>query len=74
MRIKQLTLKERYHIWASLKQGKKQKEIAESIGVHPSTICREIQGTSSKKTQRRLVARADRAGRMNRDKGFHCIP
>jgi len=43
MRNKQLTQKERYHIWASLKSGMKQKEIAESIGVHPSTICREIQ-------------------------------
>jgi IS30 family transposase len=43
MRNKQLTQKERYHIWASLKRGMKQKEIAESIGVHPSTICREIQ-------------------------------
>jgi IS30 family transposase len=43
MRNKQLTQKERYHIWASLKHGIKQKEIAESIGVHPSTICREIQ-------------------------------
>jgi len=31
MQIKQLTLK-----------GRKQKEIAESIGVHPSTISREI--------------------------------
>jgi len=43
MRNKQLTLKERYHIWTSLKQCRSQKEIAESIGVHPSTICREIQ-------------------------------
>ena len=43
MRKKQLTLKERYHIWASLKRGITQKEIAETIGVHPSTICREIQ-------------------------------
>jgi len=43
MRNKQLTQKERYHIWASLKRGIKQKEIAASIGVHPSTICREIQ-------------------------------
>jgi len=43
MRQKQLTQKERYHIWASLKRGVTQKEIAETIGVHPSTICREIQ-------------------------------
>ncbi len=43
MRITQLTQKERYHIWASLKRGVSQKNIAETIGVHPSTICREIQ-------------------------------
>ena len=43
MKYKQLTLKERYHIPTLLKKGWKQKEIAESIGVHPSTICREIQ-------------------------------
>jgi len=43
MRQKQLTQKERYHIWASLKRGETQKAIAKTIGVHPSTICREIQ-------------------------------
>jgi len=42
MRYKQLTLKERYHIWTLLQRGYKQKEIAEHIGVHPSTISREI--------------------------------
>jgi IS30 family transposase len=42
MKYKQLTLKERYHIWALLEKGCTQKEIAASIGVHPSTISREI--------------------------------
>ena len=51
MRIKQLTLKERYHILTSLKQGRSQKDIAESIGVHPSTICREIQRNKDIVTQ-----------------------
>ena len=51
MRIKQLTLKERYHIWTSLKEGKKQKEIAASIGVHPSTICKEIKRNKDVTTQ-----------------------
>jgi len=46
MRHKQLTLKERYHISSLLKRGCSQKEIAESIGVHPSTICRELQRNS----------------------------
>jgi IS30 family transposase len=48
MKYKQLTLKERYHISTLLKRGWRQKEIAESIGVHPSTICREIQRNRDK--------------------------
>ena len=51
MQQKQLTQKERYHIWASLKRGVKQKEIAKTIGVHPSTICREIQRNKDPITQ-----------------------
>ena len=51
MRQKQLTLKERYHISTLLKRGWKQKEIAESIGVHPSTICREIKRNKDILTQ-----------------------
>ncbi len=42
MRYRQLTLKKRYQIWALLQQGYKQKDIANRIGVHPSTISREI--------------------------------
>lgn len=42
MKYKQLPLKERYHISTLLERGYKQKEIAEHIGVHPSTISREI--------------------------------
>jgi IS30 family transposase len=42
MKYKQLTLKERYHIYALREKGCTQKEIALSIGVHPSTISREI--------------------------------
>lgn len=48
MKYKQLTLKERYHISTLLKKGWRQKDIAESIGVHPSTICREIQRNCDK--------------------------
>jgi len=51
MKYKQLTLKERYHISTLLKKGWKQKDIAESIGVHPSTICREIQRNRDVTTQ-----------------------
>jgi IS30 family transposase len=42
MKYKQLTLKERYHISTLLERGYKQKEIAAQIGVHPSTVSREI--------------------------------
>ena len=51
MQQKQLTQKERYHIWASLKRGVTQKEIATTIGVHPSTICREIKRNKDSVTQ-----------------------
>ncbi len=51
MKYKQLTLKERYHISTLLKKGWKQKEIAESIDVHPSTICREIKRNRDVVTQ-----------------------
>jgi len=51
MKYKQLTLKERYHISTLLKRGWRQKAIAESIGVHPSTICREIRRNSDEVTK-----------------------
>ncbi len=42
MSYKHLTLKERYHMHAYRSAGYSQKEIAEQLGVHPSTISREI--------------------------------
>jgi len=51
MKYKQLTLKERYHISTLLKKGWSQKEIANSIGVNPSTICREIHRNKDVLTQ-----------------------
>ena len=51
MKYKQLTLKERYHISTLLKKGWSQKEIANSIGVNPSTISREIQRNKDSLTQ-----------------------
>jgi len=38
----QLTCKQRYQIYALLKIGHKQTEISKCLGVHRSTICREI--------------------------------
>ena len=74
MRHKQLTLKERYHIWASLKRGSSQKEIAESIGVHPSTICREIQRNKDRTTQEYHYAFADsKASKRQRSKEKYTV-
>ena len=43
MKYTQLTLTKRYHISTLIKEGYNQREIANEIGVHPSTICREFQ-------------------------------
>ena len=48
MKYKQLTLEKRYHISALQKAGFNQKEIAESIAVHPSTISRELRRNRDK--------------------------
>jgi IS30 family transposase len=48
MKYKQLTLKKRYHILSLIKEGCKQKDIANEIGVHPSTICREFKKYKTK--------------------------
>ena len=48
MKYKQLTLTKRYHILTLIKEGLKQKDIALEIGVHPSTICRELKKYKSK--------------------------
>lgn len=42
MTYKQLTQEQRYQIYALLKTAHSQSEIAEVIGVHRSTICREL--------------------------------
>lgn len=48
MNYTQLTLQKRYHISALLKSGLKQKEIANELGVHPSTISRELKRNRDK--------------------------
>ena len=42
MSYRQLTLEKRYHISALQKSGLNQKEIAQKLSVHPSTISREL--------------------------------
>ena len=51
MNYKQLTLQKRYHISALLTQGYKQKDIAKKVGVHPSTISRELRRNGIQKEQ-----------------------
>jgi IS30 family transposase len=46
---KQLSLVQRYQIEAFVKAGMKQKKIAEQIGVHPSTISRELNRNIAKR-------------------------
>jgi len=46
MSHRQLTLQKRYHISALRKSGMSQKEIAKEVGVHPSTISRELKRNS----------------------------
>jgi len=38
----QLRHEERFYIWQALRDGKTQKHIAETLGRHPSTLCREL--------------------------------
>jgi len=45
----QLSLIQRYQIEAFLKAGMKQKMIAEHLGVHPSTVSRELKRNTAKR-------------------------
>ena len=60
MSYKHLTIEERYHIQAYKEAGFFQKEIAEKIGVHPSTISRELKQNSSKVYKRYTATKADK--------------
>ena len=45
----QLSFEQGYQIEALLQTGRSQKEIAQQIGVHPSTICREFRRNTARK-------------------------
>lgn len=62
----QLTLEQRYHLYALCKMGKSQKEMAETIGVHPSTISRELRRNKGKKGYRPLQAHRKAMSRRKR--------
>ncbi len=48
----QLTLEQRYTIYALNKRGETQTKIAETIGVHKSTVCRELKRNKGKRGYR----------------------
>jgi IS30 family transposase len=64
----QLTYHQRYHIYALLKAGICQTEIAETIGVHKSTISRELKRNRGKKGYRPKQAHRLAQGKQNKAK------
>jgi len=42
LQYQHLSSEERFYIWNALREGNSQKQVAESLGRHPSTISREI--------------------------------
>ncbi|CAA6807106.1 MAG: Unknown protein [uncultured Campylobacterales bacterium] len=59
MRYNQLTLGERYHIEALMRLGYKQIDIAKELGVHPSTISRELQRNKFRGKYKPVQAQAE---------------
>ena len=66
MRYNQLTLEKRYHISALYKQGYKQKYIADELGVHPSTISRELRRNIFQGKYQALTAQTEYALRQKK--------
>lgn len=52
MKYSQLTQEQRYQIYALIKVGFKQKQIAAEISVHPSTVSRELRRNRGKRGYR----------------------
>ena len=63
MSYKQLTQEQRYQIYACMKANWSQLEIAKEIGVHPSTISRELSRNRGERGYRPLQAQAKAAER-----------
>ena len=60
-KYQQLSLEQRYTIECLLVKGYKQKEIAELIGVHKSTVSRELQRNINKRGRHSKVYNSERA-------------
>ena len=75
----QLTYNQRYHIYTFMKAGLCQTEIAETIGVHKSTISRELKrnegrrGYRPKQAHQYAVARRDKAKSRITDEDWELI-
>lgn len=54
-----LTIEQRYHIQAYKEAGYTQRSIALNLGVHPSTICRELKRNSSSQRKRYTANKAE---------------
>lgn len=68
MSYKHLTIEERYHIQAFKKAGYKRNQIAKELGVHPSTITRELKRNCSAK---RKIYSANAANKIATAKRAH---
>jgi len=65
---KQLTYNQRYHIYTFLKVGFCQTEIAKAIGIHKSTISRELKRNRGKRGYRPIQAQRFTQERQNKAK------
>ncbi|MBN0245388.1 helix-turn-helix domain-containing protein, partial [Pseudomonas aeruginosa] len=70
---RQLTQGQRYQIEAGLSAGKSQASIAKQVGVHPSTISREVRRNSSQKTYKAVAATHESDARRAQARK-HCKP
>ena len=69
MSYTQLTQEQRYHIWALQKAGFNQTDIAQQVGVHKSTISRELQRKSGQRGYRPKQAQAMASARQQAKAG-----
>ena len=67
MSYNQLTQCQRYQIHALLKSERNQTEIAETVGVHKSTICREVRRNRGQRGYRPKQAHQKAVNRRKRD-------
>ena len=66
MTYKQITEGQRYQIYALKKKNHSQKEIAEVIGVHPSTVSRELKRNKGQRGYRPQQAHQKALARRNK--------